>query len=72
MEHWLRDHTSLIMLLTTIVIPAIVNGLRESREGRSGIGGFLDSLIDRLSVTTKKDAPGTFKLPGMKSQPPQE
>lgn len=43
---------------------SLANGLiKSSDETTSAIGRFLRGLLDRLAVTTAKDAEGTIKLP---------
>lgn len=52
-----------------VVLISIINALIDTYKGRSAVVRWLNVLIDALSVTTRKDAEGTFKLPIKQSVP---
>ena len=58
-----------LWILFVVVIPAVLNGLKN-KTVREGIIGFFAAILDRVSVTTNKDSPGTFKVLFTASKPP--
>lgn len=58
-------------LLVGVLIPALLNGLKQ-KSTRKGFIGFLEALLDRLSVATNHNSPGTWKAPLTSSEPPVE
>lgn len=68
LHHWYHEHLNTLLTAALVLLPSIANGLREHKAGRSGLAGFIDSALDRLSLVTPKNLAGTFKLPGTRSR----
>ena len=49
-------------------IVSVLNGLLNSYGKTTGFTKFINVVIDILSFTTRKDSPGTVKLPFTKSK----
>lgn len=58
--------TWLFGVLGTFILTAIYNGLQKLPHSQ-GVLGLIDQAIDLISVTTRKNAENTFKLPGKHS-----
>jgi hypothetical protein len=65
---WLKANWG--WLLFAVIIPSLINGMK-AKSVREGVIGFFESVLDRASVTTNKDSPGTFKSPGVRSKTPK-
>jgi hypothetical protein len=64
---WLKAHPEMVSGLLILAIN-VANGLMRSKnENVSALGKIFRAILDRLALTTNKDAPGTFKLPGKRS-----
>jgi hypothetical protein len=62
---WLAANWQYIVF--AMLIPSIIVGCKSG----SVKDGFM-AFLDKLSVTTAKDSPGTFKLPFSASKPPEK
>jgi hypothetical protein len=56
-------------LLTVVLLPSLIVGLRQ-KSMREGFIGFLEAVLERWSLTQPKNSAGTFKLFGVKANPP--
>lgn len=52
------------------ILLMVANALLRHYDGKNGFTKFLHVLVDILSPFTRKDSPGTLKIPGTKSANP--
>ncbi len=60
--NWIVANPYLSLLFIGAIL-SFVNGLLPAKVARSPFGKALNELLDRLSVLTRTDAPGTLKWP---------
>lgn len=61
-------HWPTVLALVVALAPSVVTGLTNYRTG--GALGVASAVLDRLSVLTHRDAPGTLKPPVLRSTAP--
>ena len=60
--NWIVANPYLSLLLFGAIL-SFVNGLLPAKVAAGPLGKALNELLDRLSVLTRTDAPGTLKWP---------
>jgi hypothetical protein len=68
MTEWLKHNSPWLVPVVLGVLVNLANGLTNYPKAKN----VLWFLVDLLSVVTKKDAPGTFKLPLARSVNPEK
>ena len=60
--NWIVANPYLSLLFIGAIL-SFLNGLLPTKAAKSPFGKALNELLDRLSVLTRTDAPGTLKWP---------
>lgn len=60
--HWIVAHPYECLLLLGAVL-SFINGLLPAQVKAGTVGKILHAVLDRLSVLTRVDSPGTLKWP---------
>lgn len=60
--HWVISHPYECLLLIGAFL-SFINGLLPAKVAAGPVGKVLHEILDRLSVLTRTDSPGTLKWP---------
>lgn len=67
---WAKAWSPILIGALVLASPTLIVGITRYRK--EGVSGFLLAVLDRFSFGTHSDSPGTFKLPGTSSKPPED
>lgn len=65
---WLK--LNWVKIVLGLLIPSLITALTPYPKAK-GLVAFLQALLDRLSIFTHYDSPGTLNWPGVRSKPPK-
>jgi hypothetical protein len=67
---WVSDHQAILIPIGGLIVTDLINSSIKWSPFEISALGLLKQLLDRASIHTNSDSPGTLKLPFTRSAPP--